>query len=107
MGNRENKKKRRLARHLRNKAKDETHKKEAWEEGKLIEPNHNGGYYPKEYSIELGARLMEKQFQPFRGKIRDYLLMCDPEARDENWIALKSVYDSWLENKIKGEEDGK
>ena len=100
MGNRENKKKRRLARHLRNKAKDENHKKEAWEQGKLIEPNHNGRYYPVEYSIELGKRLLDRPFLTYRQKIRDYLLLCNPEGRTEDWVKLKQVYDEWLEQKI-------
>lgn len=100
MSNRENKKKRRLARHLRNKAKDENHKKEAWEQGKLIEPNHNGRYYPLDYSIELGKRLLERPFMTYRMKIRDYLLLCDPAGRDDSWITLKKAYDEWLEQKL-------
>ena len=101
MSNRENKKKRRLARHLRNKAKDETHKKEAWEQGKLIEPNHNNKGYPVEYSIELGKRLLEKPFMYYRQKIRDYLLLSPVEARDESWYRLKQEYDKWLDREKK------
>ena len=100
MSNRENKKRRRLERHLRNKAKDENHKKEAWEQGKLIEPNHNGRHYPEEYSLELGKRLQDRPFQSYRGKIRDYLLLCNPAARNENWENLKKIYDEWLNQKI-------
>lgn len=103
MNVRENRRKRRLQRHERNKTKDQEHKKEAWESGKLIEPNHNGNYYPAEYSMELGMRLVDKDFQKYRLKIRDYLLLCPKEARDDNWTILKGKYDSWLENKIKGE----
>jgi len=54
------KKERRLARHLRNIKKEQDHKKEAWEAGKLIKPNHNGGPYPSDYCIELGKRLVER-----------------------------------------------
>jgi hypothetical protein len=46
------KQQRRLARHLRNVAKDQQHKKEAWESGKLIKPNHNNNAYEKDYSDE-------------------------------------------------------
>ena len=97
MSNRDNKKKRRLARHLRNKEKDENYKKEAWESGKLIEPNHNNQGYPVEYSLELGKRLLEKPFLYYRQKIRDYLLFCPPAARDESWNILKQEYDKWLD----------
>jgi hypothetical protein len=103
MSNRENKKRRRLERHLRNKAKDENHKKEAWEQGKLIEPNHNGRYYPEEYSLELGKRLLDKPFQLYRGKIRDYLILCNPASRNENWENLKQSYDQWLDQKLQQE----
>lgn len=54
------KQERRLQRHLRNKAKDETYKKEAWEAGKLIKPNHNGNSYDVGYSEELGKRLISR-----------------------------------------------
>jgi len=92
-----NKKIRRLERHQRNKKKEEDYKKEAWESGKLIEPNHNNKGYPVEYSLELGKRLLEKPFLIFRQKIRDYLLLCPLEARNETWNELKKRYDEWLD----------
>lgn len=54
------KQERRKARHERNVLKDQTHKREAWEAGKLIKPNHNNKAYPWEYSLELGQRLLER-----------------------------------------------
>lgn len=62
MSSGERKKERRLKRHLRNKYKDEAHKEEAWKNGKLIEENHNGGYYSPEYSLELCDRLYQRLY---------------------------------------------
>ena len=53
------KKERRRMRYLRNVRKEVEYKKEAWENGKLIEENHNQGPYSAGYSIELGNRLMD------------------------------------------------
>ena len=57
MSNKENKKRRRLERHIRNKNKEIEYKAEAWENGKLIEENHNNGPYSSKYTLELGERL--------------------------------------------------
>ena len=53
-------KERRQARHERNKEKDKTHKEEAWEEGKLIEENHNDGPYSVSYTMALTTRLIQR-----------------------------------------------
>lgn len=96
----ENKKLRRKARYEKNLKKDITHKKEAWENGKLIEPNHNNGPYPEEYCIELGKRLVNiinqyrtqaqdsnedqasyfiQRFRLYRVKFRDFILHYNPD----------------------------
>lgn len=102
------KQQRRLARHLRNVAKDQQHKKEAWESGKLIKPNHNNNAYDKEYSDELGRRLVERiknakelsqgdneffisKFRLYKKKCIEYILHYDmnyPPTEDYNKIKL-------------------
>jgi hypothetical protein len=59
VSNKENKKRRRLERHIRNKNKEKAYKEEAWENGKLIEENHNNGPYSPGYTLELGQRLFQ------------------------------------------------
>lgn len=60
MSNSTRKKERRRLRYERNVRKEKEYKAQAWKEGKLIEPNHNNGPYPPDYSIELGKRLYER-----------------------------------------------
>lgn len=119
-----NKKERRYQRYLRNKKKDEDHKKEAWEQGKLIEPNHNNGPYPVDYSIELGSRLRSimtgkkeyilltdddknltkndrfiEEFRKYRLKIRDYLIHYNPEApKNEDYMYLIELYETYQDS---------
>lgn len=116
-----NKKERRYQRYLRNKKKDEDHKKEAWEQGKLIEPNHNNGPYPADYSVVLGFRLKNimaekkkqivmtesengltqnerfiEEFRKYRMKIRDYLIHYNPEApKNEDYMYLIGLYETY------------
>ena len=54
MSSSKRKKERRRMRYERNVRKEIEYKKQAWESGKLIEENHNGGSYSGPYSIELG-----------------------------------------------------
>lgn len=51
---------RRKLRHEKNVLKDITTKQEAWDSGKIIEPNHNHKAYSPEYSEKLGKRLLGK-----------------------------------------------
>ena len=104
MSSSKRKKERRRLRYLRNVRKEVEYKKEAWDNGKLIEENHNNGPYSPEYSIELGNRLyniiqsyknqvindpslsdnsqkndsMLKKFRMYRIKIRDFILHYNP-----------------------------
>ena len=100
------KQQRRLARHLRNVAKDQQHKKDAWESGKLIKPNHNNNAYDKDYSDELGLRLVERirskkeesqgdnetfiaKFRIYKKKCIEYILhydMSNPPTKEYNKI---------------------
>lgn len=60
MSSSKRKKERRLIRHLRNVKKDTDHKKEAWESGKFILENHNGGPFSPDYCLEFGKRLVDR-----------------------------------------------
>ena len=51
------KKERRRMRYERNVRKEIEYKNQAWEEGKLIEENHNQGPYSAQYTIDLAERL--------------------------------------------------
>ena len=91
------KKERRKMRHLRNIAKEVAYKKQAWENGKLIEENHNQCPYSPGYTQELAERLYNilknivneegttkdkiiYRFRQYKMKIRDLILHWSPET---------------------------
>lgn len=76
-----NSKERRKLRHQRNIEKDTSHKKEAWDSGKLIEENHNGGPYSSSYTSELADRLIDRLVTG-----RTYILGCT----DNDPVLLKN-----------------
>lgn len=120
------KKERRRMRYLRNVRKEVEYKKEAWENGKLIEENHNQGPYSAGYSIELGERLMKiiqgykemclqpnpetgegpggnelmiKKFRMYRMKIRDFILHYNPDIpKTEAYEYLKNGIETYWDN---------
>ena len=119
MSNKENKKRRRLERHIRNKNKEKVYKEEAWENGKLIEENHNNGPYSPGYTLELGQRLFqimkdvkEKmaeqedketyaifRFRSYRKKIQDYILHYSPEVpKNEVYESLKRLIETYWDS---------
>ena len=53
------KKERRKARYEKNVKKELDHKREAWNNGKLIEENHNQGPYSELYTKDLCKRLIQ------------------------------------------------
>lgn len=103
MSSSKRKKERRRMRYERNVRKEIEYKKAAWEAGKLIEENHNGGPYSGPYSVELGERLYNiiqgykdrclgnpeienknehfiTKFRLYRMKIRDFILHWSPDT---------------------------
>lgn len=119
------KKERRRMRYLRNVRKEVEYKKEAWENGKLIEENHNQGPYSAGYSIELGERLMNimknyknmclqphpetgivggndlmlRKFRMYRMKIRDFIIHYNPEIpKTEAYEYLKNGIETYWDN---------
>ena len=113
------KKERRKMRHLRNIAKEVAYKKQAWENGKLIEENHNQGPYSPGYTQELAERLYNilknivneegttkdkiiYRFRQYKMKIRDLILHWSPETeKNEIYNYLKGsleVYWDDLDN---------
>lgn len=110
------KQERRLQRHLKNKEKDTNHKKEAWESGKLIKPNHNGGDYPLDTSLEIGERLVIKlrekkqecngsnelfiqKFRMYRKKCIEFILHYPSHfTRVENYKKIKLLLETYWDN---------
>ena len=109
------KQERRKARHERNVLKDQTHKKEAWEAGKLIKPNHNNKAYPPEYSTELGKRLVDRirahkeaattneefigKFRLYRKKCIEYILHYDhSQGLSAEYIKIKQLLETYWDD---------
>src|SRR5574344_1407771 len=107
------KKERRLDRHNRNIINEANHKKEAWDNGKLIEENHNQGPYTSDYTRKLSSRLVqyindEKNrainsgsdfvmgFRKYKIKIQDLILHWNnevPKTKDYEYLKrLLEVY---------------
>lgn len=115
------KQERRRERHLRNVRKDQQHKQEAWEAGKLIKPNHNNKAYPPEYSQELGKRLVERlrsakenagnneefisKFRLYRKKCIEFILFYDhSQPLSEEYMKIKHLLETYwddIDNLIK------
>lgn len=112
MSSSEGKKRRKKERYLRNREKEETYKKEAWESGKLIEENHNWDQYSPWYSEELGDRLVLilrdiilrskdnnsylVEYRKWKDKIRDYIILSSVE--DQNYQTLKTSLEVYWDN---------
>ena len=109
------KQERRKLRHLRNIAKDQAHKKEAWEAGKLIKPNHNNKAYDPEYSAELGRRLLERlsnhkqlvtsneecvgKFRLYKKKCIEYILHYDhSHGLSEDYNKIKLLLETYWDD---------
>jgi hypothetical protein len=122
-----NKKARRQARYERNVNKEITHKKEAWESGKLIEENHNRKSYSMEYTIALADRLKQylmqeyersiatdspetefiRGFRKYRMKIRDLILLWNPDVPEQdNYDFLKGLIETYWDEVLAKEDLG-
>ena len=119
MSSSKRKKERRRMRYERNVRKEQEYKKAAWESGKLIEENHNGGPYSPGYSIELGDRLFNiiqrykeqclennevgskndyfvTKFRLYRMKIRDFILHWNPDTpKTPSYLFLKGAIETY------------
>lgn len=104
---------RRRERYERNVAKEQAHKKQAWEEGKLIEENYNQGSYTAEYTKELGGRIIEYlandyspvpelflyTFRRYKGKIQDLILHWSEECeKDNTYNILKLLLETYWDS---------
>lgn len=107
----------------RNKALEKSHKEEAWNRGKFIKENHNGGPYSEKYTIELGKRLAQKfkslktpgisenklnnsaidLMRKYRVIVRDYLLHHSTSLvreSDEDFLYLVKLYEEYQDNPL-------
>lgn len=104
---------RRRERYERNVAKEQAHKKQAWEEGKLIEENYNQGSYTAEYTKELSGRIIEYlandynpvpelflyTFRRYKGKIQDLILHWSEECeKDNTYNILKLLLETYWDS---------
>lgn len=107
------KKKRRKERHERNILKERLYKEKAWEDGKLIEENHNQKPYSIEYTKNLAERLIKilinnnnqdtkyiiLNYQKHKQKIRDLILLWNPELEKNNiYFFLKKSLEIYWDN---------
>lgn len=119
MSNRENKKLRRKKRHERNVNREIVHKNTAWSGGKLLEENHNGGPYSKNYTMALTDRLMIyiaqawdgedykrylENFRKYKQKVITLLLHWSPEVSKDypGYYDLKGILEDYWD-KVLGE----
>lgn len=100
---------RRRERKIRNREKDRSYKKLAWDEGKLISENHNNKTYSPRYSIDLGERLWdlfkgdwESQddlvwtLRKYKEKIQSWLILYSPDIeKGDTWGYFKNLLDCY------------
>ena len=112
--------KRHLKKVEKRKAKKEQRKikqlREQEESGKLIEENHNGGYYSTEFTIKAINRYLKdlyewsginflRYFQGMRLKYQTLLLKWSPEfPRNMEFYFFKDLLDYYRNNKENSEE---
>lgn len=121
MSSSKRKKERRQQRYERNVQKEVTHKKEAWENGKLIEENHNQGPYSVDYTIAVSERLYKyilqekeralisetpdvnfiKGFRKYKMKIQDMILHWNPEVpKTKQYESLKKLLEVYWDDVV-------
>ena len=110
MSNKENKKRRRLERHIRNKTKEIEYKAEAWEKGKLIEENHNNKYYSPEFSLIMANRIAESikpytedknSFFFYKKKAIKLILLYNPDIeKNKNYYYIKKILEDYWDGNV-------
>ena len=100
--------KRHLKKVEKRKAKKEQRKikqlKEQEASGKLIEENHNGGYYSVEFTLKAIERFL-KDIQCMRLKYQTLLLKWSPDLpRNSEFYFIMEILDYYRENKENSEE---
>jgi hypothetical protein len=112
---------RREFRYQRNIKKEEDHKKEAWDRGKLIEENHNQGSYSADYTIELTKRLVKYigeelvisnssdrpsdrfiiGFRKYKIKIQDLILHWNPGVpKNDSYEMMKTLLETYWDEVV-------
>ena len=109
-------------RHLRkvnNKNRDSLKKIESWNQGALIEENHNNQYYSREFTIRLADRLKEylmvirsdkevvnEEYKKsvlyrFMDKAKKLVLLADPSCTQlESYKFVKSILEDYWDGKL-------
>lgn len=110
------KRERRRARYNRNVQKEFDHKVSAWNNGKLIEENHNQNSYSPEYTIAISRRLVDllvvernralkseqpgeyfiNGFRKYKQKIQDTILLWNRSVQiNSDYIYLKQLLETY------------
>lgn len=109
------KKERRNLRKQKNIQNEINYKKEAWKNGKLIEENHNDGYYSTDYTTKLCDRLYDilkkikenskdnneciVKYRKYKNKIRDLILRWNIDLdKNEKYYYLKNSIETYWDN---------
>lgn len=116
MSSSKRKKERKELRRQKNIKKEQEHKKQAWEDGKLIEENHNDGFYSPEFTLKISSRLVERMtelkntaekdnekiiqgFRSYKIKIRDTILRWSPAVEyNSDYYYLKKLIETYWDN---------
>ena len=115
MSSRDKKKQRRAERKRKCIEKEDSHKIEAWNSGKLLEENHDGINYSPEYTKAIATRLYEK-LNPYQcsnqdemikklWKYKEKIITLLVEWNDEvsrslpQYVYLKALIEAYWDNK--------
>lgn len=115
MSSSKRKKERKEQRKQRNIQKEIDHKKEAWENGKIIEENHNDSFYSPEFTLKISSRLIEIfsglkknittneeaifKFRQFKAKVRDTILRWNPNVEyNQDYFYLKNLIETYWDS---------
>jgi hypothetical protein len=126
MSSSKKKKERQRLRYEKNVQKEIVHKKHAWDNGKLIEENHNQGPYSENYTIALSQRLVQyisqerkralqtetpaqeyvRGFRKYKIKIQDLILHWNPLIpRGIEYNFLKTLLEVYWDEVLANQND--
>lgn len=126
MSSSKKKKERQRLRYEKNVQKETEHKKYAWDNGKLIEENHNQGPYSENYTIALSQRLVQyisqererslqtetpaqeyvRGFRKYKIKIQDLILHWNPLIpRGIEYNFLKTLLEVYWDEVLANQND--
>ena len=127
MSSSKKKEERRRMRYERNVRKEIEHKNRAWNDGKLIEENHNQGPYSEQYTIAVSERLFQyvnqerdrslqtetpaeeyiRGFRKYKMKIQDMILHWNPAVpKTPQYEYLKTTLEIYWDEVVGNQDLG-